>query len=150
MQERWLTGLFFIAGVLAGVLGMRLLGLRTSPSFAPAPPPQRIGAESFGLPAPDGDTATTNRALQQGLALGRLYQQFAQDAEAPNDRPTLPTIPAYHPPAPMGASLPPSQPIEPEPLQPLQPNQSGVQPAQCVAIETIPPQLFEALAAGSE
>lgn len=143
MQERWLTGLFFIAGALAGVLGMNLLGLRVSSSPAPAPPPQRLGVESFGLPAPEEDTSSIKRTLQKGLALGRLYQQFAQETDSADNRPTLPTIPAYNPPAPMGASLPPLQPIGDESLQPLQPSQPSIQQAQCAAIETIPPQLFE-------
>ncbi|MCX7993216.1 MAG: hypothetical protein N2651_06060 [Fimbriimonadales bacterium] len=148
MQERWLTGLFFVAGIIAGVLGMRLLGMRTeSPAAAlPAPPTLRSG--DLGMRIPESDSVDTRQALEQGSALGRLSQQFARDTDAPASDASLPTIPAFNAPAPMGSSLPPTQPADTEPLQPLQQvDNPGVSVAGRATLYRIPPFMGDALRA---
>lgn len=152
MQERWITVLFFIAGVLAGVLGMRLLGLRSQPTVsaprASAPASERLNLGAIGLRLPEGDQAQARDALQQGLQLGQLYQQFAREESASEPLPVLPTLPAYNPPAPPSAPLPASQPADVEPLQPLQPSQPALRQPARAPLFAIPPAIRDAFRGG--
>lgn len=151
MQERWITVLFFIAGVLAGVLGMRLLGLRLQPTAsapqASVPAPERLNLEGIGLRLPESDQARARDALQQGLQLGQLYQQFAREESVSEPSPVLPTLPAYNPPAPPSAPLPASQPADAEPLQPLQTDPPTLRQPARAPLFAIPPVMRDAFRA---
>lgn len=148
MQERWLTGLFFVAGIIAGVLGMRLLGVQTESRATSLPTPPTLRSGDLGVRLPESNSVDTRQALERGLALGRLYQQFSRDTDAPALDASLPTIPAFNAPAPMGASLPPTQPADTEPLQPLQQvDNPGVSVARRATLYRIPPFMGDALRA---
>lgn len=148
MREQGLTALFFIAGALAGVIGMHALGLRAdAPAAATAPRNQQSGNPPE--PAPAQDSADVKGVLEKGLELGQMYQRFARELDESGA--PLPTVPAYNAPAPMGESLPPAEPVGDEPLQPLQPTpESGVRTAGGARMYTIPPIMRDALRASAK
>jgi len=145
VQERGLMTLFFIAGALAGILGMHALGLRAS---APVPQPPTLPNQERGSlqlqPQPQR-SARANQVLERGLALGQMYERFAREMEEPNASTPLPTTPAYNAPAP----TPPPEPMGEEPLQPLQPTgeRANIQTARGAPVYTIPPFMRDALQA---
>ncbi|GEM_PF-3664844 len=146
MREQGLTALFFIAGALAGVIGMHALGFRTSsPASATAPSSQGNLRPSATAP----DSTGAKGILEQGLELGQMYQRFAQELDESASGSALPTVPAYN--APVGASLPPAQPTNSEPLQPLNPtHESGVRTAAGARMYTVPSFMRDALRASQE
>lgn len=145
MQERGLMVLFFIAGALAGILGMHALGLRAS---NPTPQPATLRSQNLGdlqLQAQPQRSASPNQLLKQGLALGQMYERFTREMEEPNASAPLPTIPAYNAPAP----TPSPESMGEEPLQPLQPSSesANMRTARGAPVYTIPPFMRDALQA---
>jgi hypothetical protein len=140
--------LFFIAGALAGILGMHALGLRAS---NPAPQPATLRNQNLGNLQPQAQpqrSASANQLLERGLALGQMYERFARETEEPNASAPLPTIPAYN----ASAPTPPPEPMGEEPLQPLQPigESANMRTARGAPVYTIPPLMRDALQAADQ
>ncbi len=148
MNDRWVAGSAFLAGITFGVLGLYLLGYRpttpspapvqpSSPGFTASPPSERSlsvrSGEQLGLGR--DSLSLGNLSLPQLEQLAQLYQTASRDFDLSAPSVNTPP-PAFTPtatlPPPSHAPLPPT---EPQPM----PNPYVVPHQEPAVIAPFPP-----------